>query len=306
MKNKNQRYLIGVDGGGTKTEFALADLNGKILNLVKGNSSNPRNIGIRKAVENIVEGIKRSKRDKKVDLIFIGLPAIEEEYKSQKVRIKKEILKRLKNFKGELIIESDQVVAFRLGTQEKDGIVLISGTGCVCHGWRGKKEAKTSGWGWLADEGSGFWTGQKGLQVVLKDLDGRGSKTLIRRLLFREFGLKNRNDLLSKVYGDYSTRQISLISRIVDKAANKKDKIARSIMEEAGKELAMSAKTVIKKLDFNDKIFPIVLVGGMFDSRITLNVLKTEIKKIAPGAHFLKPKLTPVIGAIKLAIENLI
>jgi len=305
MKNKTQQYVIGIDGGGTKTEFALADSKGKILNLVKGNSSNPRNIGVKKAVENIIEGIKRSRGNKKVDLIFIGLPAIEEEYKSQKGIIKKEILKRLKNFKGRLIIESDQLVAFRSGTQKKDGIVLISGTGCASHGWRGKREVKVSGWGWLADEGSGFWTGQRGLQAVLKDLDERGSKTLIKRMLFEEFGFKNRNDLLSRVYADYSTRQISLISRIVDKAADRKDKIARSIMEEAGKELAISVKTVIKKLDFKDKIFPIVLVGGMFDSRITLNIFKTEVKKIAPGTYFLRPKVAPVIGAIKLAIENL-
>jgi len=305
MKKQSKGYVIGIDGGGTKTEAALADLSVRILKIAKAESASPRNVGIKKAVENIVEAIKKVRGAKKIDSIFVGLPAIEEEYKSRKGRIKKEILKRLKNFKGRLIIESDQVVAFRSGTQEKDGIVLISGTGCACHGWRGKKEVKVSGWGWLADEGSGFWTGQKGLQAVLKDLDERGSKTLIRRLLFREFGLKNRNDLLKRVYADYSTRQISLISRIVDKAANRGDKIATSIMEEAGKELAISTTAVIKKLDFKDKIFPIVLVGGMFDSRITLNIFKMEVKKIAPGVHFLKPKVAPVIGAIKLAIENL-
>lgn len=238
-------------------------------------------------------------------MIFIGLPAVEEEYKSKKVIIKKEILNRLKNFGGKLIVASDQLVAFRSGTDKKDGIVLISGTGCVCHGWRGKKEAKVSGWGWLADEGSGFWTGQKGLQAVLKYLDGRGSSTLIAGLLFKDFGLKSRKDLLNRIYANYSTRQISLISKIVDKAANRGDKIARLIMEEAGKELALNAKVVINKLDFKDMVFPIVLAGGMFNSRIALRIFKKEIKKMAPRARFLKPKGDPVTGAITLAIENL-
>jgi len=76
-------------------------------------------------------------------------------------------------------------------------------------------------------------------------------------------------------------------------------------MKEAGKELANSAKTVIKKLNFKKEIFPIVLVGGMFGSKVVLETVKNEIKKFAPKAKFIQPKVDPVIGAIKLAIENL-
>jgi N-acetylglucosamine kinase-like BadF-type ATPase len=309
MRKKNQKiikgYVIGIDGGGTKTEVALADLSVRILKIAKAESASPRNVGIKKAVENIVEAIKKVKGVKKIDSIFIGLPAVEEEYKSKKEIIKKEILKRLKDFKGKLMIGSDQLVAFRSGTDKKDGIVLISGTGCVCHGWQEKKEAKTSGWGWLADEGSGFWTGQKGFQAVLKELDSRGSKTLITKILFKEWKIKNKNDLLNKVYLNFSIRQISLISKLVDKAADKRDKIAKDIMIEAGKELAQSAITVIKKLNFQNEKFSIVLVGGMFDSKTVSYFFKREVKKIAKKTQFLRSKVEPVIGAVKLAIEQL-
>lgn len=305
LKGDKKRYVIGVDGGGTKTEIALADLKGKLLNLTKTGPSSPRNLGIKKTAENLAEAINKIKGSKKINLIFIGLPAVEEEYKNKKEEIKREIIKRLKDFNGKLIIESDQLVAFRSGADKKDGIVLISGTGCACHGWRGNKEAKASGWGWLADEGSGFWTGQKGFQAVLKQLDGRRPKTLIIGLLFKEWGLKNKYDLLDKIYLNYSTRQISLISKIVDKAANKGDKIAKSIMEEAGKELAISAITVIKKLSFQKQKFPIVLVGGMFDSKIVSKTFIKEVKKIAKKTEFIHNKKRPVIGAIKLAVEQL-
>jgi N-acetylglucosamine kinase-like BadF-type ATPase len=77
-------------------------------------------------------------------------------------------------------------------------------------------------------------------------------------------------------------------------------------MEEAVKELVMSATTVINKLNFQKQIFPMVLVGGMFDSKITSQVFIKEVKKIAEKAKFLKPKENPVIGAVKLAIEQLI
>lgn len=65
MENRTQRYIIGVDGGGTKTEAALADLSERILRIAKSGSASPRNVGIKKAVENIVEGIKKAKRRKK-------------------------------------------------------------------------------------------------------------------------------------------------------------------------------------------------------------------------------------------------
>jgi N-acetylglucosamine kinase-like BadF-type ATPase len=301
LKGDKNGYVIGIDGGGTKTEVALADSRGRILNLTKTGPSSPRNLGIEKTAENLAEVINKIKGSKKINLIFIGLPAVEEEYKNKKEEIKREILKRLKNFDGKLIVESDQLVAFSSGTGEKDGIVLISGTGCVCHGWWGDKEAKASGWGWLADEGSGFWVGQKGFQAILKELDDRRPKTLITKLLFNEWGLKNQDDLLNKIYLNYSIRQISLISKIVDKAANKGDKIAKSIMEETVKELAISAITVIKKLSFQKQKFPIVLVGGIFNSK----TFKKEVKKIAKKIKFLKPKNSPVIGAVKLAIGNL-
>jgi len=307
MRQKDINYVIGVDGGGTKTEAALANLEGKILKLVKVGPSNLRNVGIQKAAENIALAIKKVLPKKgKILSTFIALAAVEEEYKFQKEKIKKEILKKLK-FKGKLEIGSDQIVAFKSGTDEKNGIVLISGTGCVCHGWKNGKETKTSGWGWLNDEGSGFWIGQRGFQAVFKELDVRGEKTLITKLIFKNWRLKNREDFLKKVYAKNSIRQVSLISRIVDQAAKKGDKIAKNIMLEAGRELFLTAKRVIEKLNFKNEEFPIVLIGRVFESEIVLKIVKEEIKKIAPKAQFLipQPKIDPVFGAVKLAIENL-
>ena len=311
MKKENQKYVIGVDGGGTKTISALADLNLKILKIAKTGPSNLRNVGIEEAVLNISKAILKvikGIKEKNILSIFIALAAVEEEFKSEKEKIKREIFKNpkiSKALRGDIEIVSDQIAAFRAGTDEKDGLVLIAGTGSVCHGRRGKKEVKTGGWGWANDEGSGFWAGQKGYQAIFKDLDGRGPKTKITKLVFKEWKLKNKEDLMKKIYGKDSIRNISLISKTVDKASKMGDKVARKILEEAGEELSILAISVIKRLNFHNKKFPLVLIGAMFKSKIILNKLKKEIKKLAPRAEFIFPKEEPVIGAIKLAIENL-
>jgi len=310
-----KKYVIGVDGGGTKTIAALADLNLKILKIAKTGPSNLRNVGRDQAVLNISKAILKvikEIKEKNIFSIFIALAAVEEEFKSEKGKIKKEIFKNpkilnvLKSSEPSRRIEivSDQIAAFRSGTDEKDGLVLIAGTGSVCHGWREKKEVKTGGWGWANDEGSGFWAGQKGYQAIFKELDGRGKKTKITKLLFKEWHLERKEDLMKKIYGSDSIRNISLISKTVDKAAQMQDKVARKILEEAREELSILAISVIKRLNFQNKKFPLVLIGAMFKSKIILNKFKKEIKKFAPRAEFIFPKEEPVIGAIKLAIEN--
>ena len=55
-----KKYVIGVDGGGTKTISALANLEGKILAFGKSGPSNVRKVGLKIAVENIAKAIKKS------------------------------------------------------------------------------------------------------------------------------------------------------------------------------------------------------------------------------------------------------
>ncbi len=54
------KYIIGIDGGGTKTECAVADLSGKILHSNLGKPSNFLAIGIDAAVKNLFELIEGS------------------------------------------------------------------------------------------------------------------------------------------------------------------------------------------------------------------------------------------------------
>lgn len=311
MPKGNKKFVIGVDGGGTKTIAALANLRGKILRIGKSGSSNPRNVGIKKSGENIAQAIKKVLKKRKVEKIlstFIGLAAVEEEYRSKKGEIKKELLRQKetsKIFKGKVIIGSDQIVAFRAGTNERDGIILIAGTGTSCHGWRKGKDAKSSGWGYLADEGSGFWMGQRVFQAIFRDLDGRGPKTLLTKIIFQKLKVQTKEQLLAKIYSKNLAEIIPSFSVYCDEASKKGDRVAKKIILEAGKELSESVKTVIKKLNFQRSKFPLVMVGGMFKSKIVSDVVRKEVKKSAPKVQFVLATKKPVIGAIKLAIESL-
>jgi len=302
---RKKELVIGVDGGGTKTLAALADLKGKIIRLGEAGPSSPRNIGVKAAGENIAKAISLALGKNEAVSTFIGLAAIREqpEYKKE---LKKEILKEKgisSRLKGKIEISSDQLVAFRSGTDEKEGMVLISGTGSAAYGWHKGKEAKVSGWGWLDDEGSAFWVGQKAFQAVLKDLDGRGPKTEMTKALLRAVEAKNAEDFIAEIYANNPLTAIPLFSVFCDFSSRGNDKVAKKIMEEAGKELALSAKTLIKKLGFTRKKFPLIIVGSMFKSEIVLAIVKKEVRALAKEVEFIRPE-KPVVGAIKLAILN--
>jgi len=306
---KNHDYVIGVDGGGTKTVATLADLNGKILKMARTNSSHLRNLGLEKAVENLAEAIYqvlKEAKGKKISSTFIGLPAVAEEFKFKKKEIEKELKKHKKIskiFKGRVEIDSDQKVAFWAGAKGC-GLILNCGTGCVVHGWWKDKEAHTSGWGWLADEGGAFFIGQKVFQAILKDLDGRGQKTLLTKLIFKKLKIKREDDFLNIVYQN-PFKIVPSLSIFCDKASQREDKVAKGIMVEAAKEAILAAKAVIKSLNFQKKKLSLVLVGSVLKSEIFLKEVKKEIKKIAPRVEFIIPKKEPVAGAVKLAIEEL-
>ncbi|MFC1630163.1 N-acetylglucosamine kinase [Patescibacteria group bacterium] len=308
MAKKSNQFIIGVDGGGTKTIAALSDMKGKILIQSTKGPSNPRNVGLKTAVSNISRAIESVLKKGEIISTAIALPAMEEEYKGKKntiLRLLKKEKKISRIFKGKVRILSDQLVAFRAGTDKKDGIVLIAGTGCVAHGWKKKKDVKVSGWGWLADRGSAFWVGQRVFQVILRDLDKRGPETILSKMAFQTLKIKNTKEFLKKNYSKNPTKIIPKLSIICDKAIQKGDKVAKGIMVEAGKEVALNATTVISRMNFQKIKFPLILVGSMFKTKIFLHTVKKEIKKSAPKAQIILLIKPPVNGSIKIALEEI-
>ena len=313
MSSTNQGYVIGVDGGGSKTVAVLANLRGRILARHQVGSSHPRNIGIKNAINNLAQAIEKVlgkiKGDKKILATFLGLPAMEEEFKLKKEIIKRKLLKHREIrpiFKGKVIIGSDQLAGFRSGINEKDGVILIAGSGSVCHGWKGKKEVITDSCGYLSEAGSAFFVGQKALQAVFKDLDGRDKKTLLTKLIFQKLKIKTKENLVSLVYSKEPREVLLSLSVLCDTAAKKRDKIAEKILIEAGRELALSTNTVIRKLNFQKVKFPLVLIGSMFKSKIVLDTAKKEIRKFALRVKFIRPGVEPVVGAVKLALAEVL
>jgi len=309
MQNKKQ-FVIGVDAGGTKTEAALADLSGTVIKTAKAGPASLRANGIKASCRGVADAVAKvmpKEKNAAVASTFIGFPAFAEEYRTKKREILKELAKnsRIKKiFSGCVGIGSDQAVAFRAGTDAKDGIAAIAGTGCVVHGWNGAKEVKVSGWGWLSNEGSGFWIGKEAFLAILKSHDGRGEGTALTKMVFEKFRLKNIDALMAFAYKD-PLRNLPLLSIICNEAAKTGDRVAQAILREAGQEIACSVGTAARQLGFsNGAKIPLVLVGGTFKSKFFLDAVVADVSNCGIKFAIIKPNL-PALGAAKIALDNI-
>jgi len=297
-----KEFFIGIDGGGTKTIAALANEKGKILKEIEIGPTNPNKIGFQRTILNLRKLLFRISKKASIKLAYLGLAGGLERDKEKREEIKRELQKF---FNFPIFVDGDQRIAFRAATDEKDGIVVISGTGSIAVGWKGNKEEICGGWDWLiGDQGSGFWVGKKVLQECVKFLDGRISKFSLKDVIFDHFKIKKDVDFYKICYCEDFVLKVASISKVIDEMAKRGDYFSKSILVKAGEEVSRMAISVIKKLRFEKEKFPVVFVGGMFKSKIFERKVKRSINKVAKKTKFILLKQKPVIGAIKLAIEE--
>jgi len=300
------KYLIGIDGGGTKTDCAIADLSGKIINQTTGKPSNFLVIGVEEAIENIFALIEENLFSLEGDFadvkqIVIGVAGAgrEEDAKLLEKGFKDYADQQRVHFKGVKVV-SDAHIALEGAFPNSVGCILIAGTGSILFG---KDENgvihRVGGFGRLiGDEGSGYSIGRKALTAVSKASDGRGEETLISELLDAKMNSNTSKNIISKVYNE--NLDVASVARIVIEAAEEGDPIAEDILDEEADELVLHIRSLITKIH-TDKL-SVAFSGSLIDNKnYYSDLLKIKIKSTLPNIKVIKPANPPVNGAILFA-----
>ncbi len=301
-------FIVGVDGGGVKTEAVVATVEGEIIGFGRGGPSNI-NVASKKEVARslrkaIFSALKKSGASGKALAGVLGVAGTERRDNAEAIR---EIALKL-DFAERVIVTSDAMIALISATKMKPGIILISGTGSIAFGINSNgNTARAGGWGYiLDDEGSGYWIGLRALREVMKAYDGRGRRTTLASTLFDHLNIEQPEDLVSMIYsGELKISNIASLAELVVKCAKMGDQVANEILREAGEKLAEMAAAVAKKLKFNSKV-DIYYFGGVFKAgNLILKPLKNKLYELGVFAEFRKSELKPVVGAVILALKAL-
>ncbi len=307
------KYLIGVDGGGTKTHGMITDCDGKVLAEMLKGSANFQMLGVEPVSKLLVELLyelvdKVGGNIADVEIAVFGLTGAGREKDKERIFNGLVNYAKIKNLSlPKIIIETDARIALEGALMGKPGIVLIAGTGSVMFAKdiEGKIH-RVGGWGrFIGDEGSAFVIGREALRAVAKYIDGRGRETILKDLIFEEFNLTDLMQVVSKIYsGEFD---LGKVAPIVMKAAELGDDVAREILDLACVELLEHIKAMLEKANFGETVNLALLGGVLQNENYVSKKLKKMIELELPRINLIEPMASPAYGAIIYAknfIEN--
>ncbi|MBP9212264.1 MAG: hypothetical protein KBF97_05645 [Bacteroidetes bacterium] len=305
----NTRYYIGMDGGGTKTHAVIMDSTGRTVAEHFAGPSNFQIIGVEKAAETIMALVDMCCESagcstKQLRAVVCGLTGAGRagDQKRMADGLKKYARSQKKPLNN-VIVESDARVALEGAFNGAPGIILIAGTGSIAFGKDRKGNVhRVGGWGRvLGDEGSGYYIGRLGLTAVTRQIDGRGDKTTLTRMIAQHFALNDQTAIINAVYKE--NFDVASIAPLVLKAASRKDHVCQAIVENAVIELAwhigvaaekVSGRTVKK---VREKVHVSFIGGLIANDTIVSRLLNNYLAFHFPVIEIIPSMSSPAYGA---------
>lgn len=310
------KVVVGVDGGGTKTECCLMDPHTR-REIARGSGpgSNVNSVGeefakasVKKAVRMALEKAREALGEIQVVSACLSMAGANREEDSAKMR---QLFRDLFPAGVPLLVNHDSYAALASGTEGSMlGCVLISGTGTCAVAFAGDGTVhRASGWGpMFRDGGSSYEIAKHALAAVARAEDGRGQATQLTRSFLKHLRIGTADDLLTWAYKPQQCSDIASLAPIVFQTADQGDEIANSIVQCAVDELVGSIQAVSRRSGFADskENFPLVLAGGVLshDSVLLRRLLEAIKQKLSNAQVVARPR-SPCVGAAWIACASM-
>lgn len=295
---------LGVDGGGTKTRFALIDDAGRLLGQAQLGTTYHPHVGLdgvrailADGVAQVLDAAGRPLQD--IAYAFFGLPAYGEDSHATA---------QLQAYPAAILgharyaCDNDMVCGWAGSLGCADGINIVAGTGSIGYGQRRGAAARAGGWGEaFSDEGSAYWIAMRGLNAYSRMSDGRLPKGPLHAVFNAHFGLDHDLDICAHVYGGqtYARGDLAQLSQRVAEAAHAGDAVAVAIFADAGRELAQVCDALRVALAFAaDEPVPVSYSGGAFSAGdLLLAPFRNALRAASPAFELRPPLHAPHYGA---------
>lgn len=302
-------YVLGIDGGGTKTKGVIATENGEIIAETVVGATNPNNISDKDVAAELSKLFSTLARQNEsifsqVQRVFAGMSGVDNIYSKEKMTA------QISSFINTAVnVDNDAIIALYSGTLGSAGIVQIAGTGSITYGINNRNvRGRVGGRGYLIGErGSGFSLGSDGLDAAFKAYDGLQRKTEITNLLLNYFEEKALPDIVQSVYHSENVKEgIAALSKLVVEACDNGDSVANAIIRKNGLQMGEAIVCLVKKLftaEDNNSQIPVVTTGGLFTRMDLFQPYIEEVfYKHMLDVKMIVPKMDPVGGAVVAAL----
>lgn len=299
------KYVLGVDGGGTKTDAALATVDGTIVGLASGSGANWESVGPEEAVRVITDVITQACASANVlpSEVSASTLAIAGIDWPDDVNHYTTVIETL-NLQNAALV-NDSFAALAAGSPNGEGVISIAGTGGKTSGIKGNNCIQSMG----MELGEGGGAGQlvsEALAYIAAQMHGSVSHSQLFDYLPKHYGFSDPIAFFEAV-ARKGLRVNTSLAPVIFELAEAKDPGAVAAITATALQHARDVIGISSKLNFGDEAFVVVRAGGLhtagsalFDSTFADKVLeklsKAEIRTL------MQP---PVIGAVTLSINSL-
>lgn len=306
-------YVIGIDGGGTKTSCILADTGGRTVAKLETGGSNHQLCGIDRTAALLEDAVNRLPAaaglcPADIGFICMGLAGVD--FDSDLALLEAHLPKGLKAIPHQIL--NDIWIAFFAGTESSFGAVSICGTGhntgVICPQGRGYGISALRFP--LGNFGGGRMLTDFALNAGFRSYEGTGEKTLLEEHLPETCRSTDMGELLLAIYhSNYHGYYDYPIPVLVDALAQKGDAVCRRILAKFGRVQGEMTGRLLQKAEMHAlPHVPIVLAGSLYTKQTTTfltDAFAREVKKYCENPQFHILRRAPVQGAVLNAIRNI-
>ena len=287
----SEEIYIGIDGGGTKTEFAAISGSGAVLKRIVKSGCNPNDVGFERTEALICEGINEIILEHPtVKSIFCGIAGMKTgNYAERLCASLKRVFPR-----SEIEVKTDAFNIFALC--DRADMALISGTGSVVFVRSGDTYRRLGGWGHLFDRaGSAYDIGRDAICHALKLEDMEAPPSPLGQKLLLRMGTSTVWEHINALYSG-GKPYIAGFASVVFDAYLEGDETATSIID--GNALAL-AELLNAGTEHYGAAPTAIASGGLFEHYG--DIMVSHIEKYSK-VKVLTTDLPPVYGACRKAL----
>jgi len=197
------KYVLGLDGGGSKVTCLAANDRGELLGCGRGGPVNTNYILYQECIDSATQAINNALdvaglSAEQIELMVLSAPidplTLDEVVQQSKIK------HMIRAAEGET-----SLWAARFWIDTHIGVTVDAGTGSLSRGWtRDGKETGAGGFGAnVGDEGSGLWISVKAISAVLQAYDGRLEDTKLTQPILEHFGVSHVQELPFLLMGGF-------------------------------------------------------------------------------------------------------
>lgn len=298
-------YVLGVDGGASKTIALVARTDGTVVGIGSGGGSNIYDGDPDGALATGVAVVREAMVAAGVAPEEIGTAVFSmcgADWPEDFARIHSAMV----HLSRQVIVVNDAVGGLRAGSPDGTGVGVVCGTG-------GATAARnTAGDTWHTS----FWQGAGGALDLARDL--------LRAVYRANLGIAQPTALTpaalaflsADTVGEILFRATALngpglanrtgLARVLLTVADEGDATARDLVATHGDELGEYALAAARRVSLEGQPFNLVLAGGVFrhDTPLLAEALVARVRTTSPEITVIRSAFEPVVGALLLALEQ--